>query len=76
MDTGNLSAFTADQLNELFINSRIAKFRNDAPQYWEINDCLFFMKNVEFNAGTDERAKNTYPYCFGTETSKWALACG
>lgn len=71
MDTGNLSAFTADQLNELFINSRIAKFRNDAPQYWEINDCLFFMNNVEFNAGTDERAKNTYPYCFGTETSKW-----
>ena len=29
------------------------------------------MNNVEFNAGTDERAKNTYPYCFGTETSKW-----
>ncbi len=20
---------------------------------------------------TDERAKNTYPYCFGTETSRW-----
>ena len=29
------------------------------------------MNNVEFNAGTDERAKNTYPYCFGTETSRW-----
>lgn len=29
------------------------------------------MNNVEFNAGTDERAKNTYPYSFGIETSKW-----
>ena len=67
----DLSAFTADQKNELFINSRIAKFRNDAPLYWEINDCLFFMNNVEFNAGTDERAKNTYPYSFGTDSSRW-----
>lgn len=29
------------------------------------------MNNVEFNAGTDERAKNTYPYSFGMENSKW-----
>ncbi|MCM0239139.1 leucine-rich repeat domain-containing protein, partial [Bacteroides fragilis] len=67
----DLSAFTPDQLNELFVNSRIQKFRHDAPQYWEIDDSLFFMNNVEFNAGTDERAKNTYPYCFGKVGSKW-----
>lgn len=62
---------TNEELNTLFINARIAKFRKEAPLYWDIEDCLFFMNNVEFNAGTDERAKNTYPYNFGTETSKW-----
>ena len=29
----NLSPFTADQLNELFINARIQKFPPEAPQY-------------------------------------------
>lgn len=62
---------TGDELNMLFVNARIAKFRKEAPQYWDVEDTLFFMNNVEFNAGTDERAKNTYPYCFGTEISKW-----
>ena len=62
---------TATTLNTLFINARISKFRQEAPLYWDIDDCLFFMNNVEFNAGTDERAKNTYPYHFGTPSSKW-----
>ena len=62
---------TGDELNMLFVNARIAKFRKEAPLYWDVEDTLFFMNNVEFNAGTDERAKNTYPYCFGTEISKW-----
>lgn len=62
---------TGDELNILFVNARIAKFRKEAPLYWDVEDTLFFMNNVEFNAGTDERAKNTYPYCFGTEISKW-----
>ena len=62
---------TGDELNILFVNARIAKFRKEAPLYWDVEDTLFFMNNVEFNAGTDERAKNTYPYCFGTETSRW-----
>ena len=71
LNTSDLAGKTDDGLNTLFINARIAKFRIDAPAYWDIDDCLFFMNNVEFNAGTDERAKNTYPYCFGTETSRW-----
>ena len=71
LNTSDLAGKTDDELNTLFINARIAKFRIDAPAYWDIDDCLFFMNNVEFNAGTDERAKNTYPYCFGTETSRW-----
>lgn len=67
----DLSGKSETEINNLFINARIQKFRKEAPDFWEINDCLFFMNNVEFHAGTDERAKNTYPYCFNAEGSKW-----
>nr|DAT09607.1 MAG TPA: tail protein [Caudoviricetes sp.] len=67
----DLSPFTADQLNELFINARIQKFRAEAPQYWDIDDAILHRNWVEFHAGTDNRAKNTYPYCFGNAGSKW-----
>lgn len=59
------------QKNELFIKARVQKFRLEASNHWEIEDCMYFANNVEFYAGTDERAKNTYPYNFGTPTSKW-----
>lgn len=67
----DLSAFTADQLNELFINSRGQLFRTTAPNYFDINDAVFHHNFVEFTAGTDQRAKNTYPYSFCQEGSKW-----
>ena len=67
----DLSPFTSDQLNELFINARIQKFRAEAPQYWDIDDAILHRNWVEFHAGTDNRAKNTYPYCFGNAGSKW-----
>ena len=67
----DLSPFTADQLNELFINARIQKFRAEAPQYWDIDDAILHRNWVEYHAGTDNRAKNTYPYCFGNAGSKW-----
>jgi len=71
----DLSVFTADQLNELFVNARVQRFRSGVGQYWDVNDTLFFMNNVEFNAGTDERAKNTYPYsfCMDGSTFKWRV---
>ena len=71
LSSADIKNKTNDDLNTLFINARVAKFRKEAAQYWDIEDCLYFMNNVEFNAGTDERAKNTYPYSFGIETSKW-----
>lgn len=67
----DLTGKNNDELNTLFINARISKFRREAPDFWHIQDTLTFMNNVEFNAGTDERAKNTYPYSFGMENSKW-----
>ena len=71
LSAADLSGKTNDELNTLFVNARIAKFRAEAPLYWDVDDTLFFMNNVEFNAGTDERAKNTYPYSFGTGTSRF-----
>ena len=67
----DLSAFTADQLNELFINSRKQLFRATVPEYFDIDDAVFHYNFVEFTAGTDQRAKNTYPYSFCTAGSKW-----
>lgn len=67
----DLTGKTNEELNTLFVNARISKFRQEAPEYWHIQDTLTFMNSVEFNAGTDERAKNTYPYSFGLDNSKF-----
>lgn len=71
LTTADLSDKTVDELNELFIVARIQKFRQEAVQYWDINDAIYHRNWVEFHAATDNRAKNTYPYCFGNEGSKW-----
>ena len=69
--SGDLSAFTAEQLNELFINSRKQLFRATIPAVFDIDDAVFHYCFTEFTAGTDQRAKNTYPYNFCTSGSKW-----
>lgn len=71
LTSADLAGKTNEELNTLFVNARISKFRQDAPKYWHVQDTLTFMNNVEFNAGTDERAKNTYPYSFGQDDSKF-----
>lgn len=71
LSSADLSGKTAAQLNELFISARIEKFRKESPLYWDIDDAILHRNWVEFHAGTDNRAKNTYPYCFGTAGSKW-----
>ena len=67
----DLSAFSAEQLNEMFINARVQMFRAEAPKYWDIDDAILHRNWTEFHAGTDNRAKNTYPYNFGNADSKW-----
>lgn len=59
---------TADEVNALFIEARTDRFRQEGHLYWNIDDTLLFMANVELFAGTDERAKNTYPYTLGKTT--------
>ena len=69
--TDDLSVFTAEQLNELFISSRKQLFRATIPALFDIDDAVFHYCFTEFTAGTDQRAKNTYPYNFCTVGSKW-----
>ena len=54
-------------LNGLFKMARMAKFRTEQAQYWDINDSLYHQLFVEAVAATDNCAKNTYPYCFNNE---------
>lgn len=56
---------TVDELNELFRKARIQKFRQEMENYFDLYDAIFHRNWVEFNAATDNRAKNTYPYIFG-----------
>lgn len=69
--SGDLSALSADQQNEQFINARAQLFRATVPTMFDIDDAVFHYCFTEFTAGTDQRAKNTYPYNFCTEGSKW-----
>lgn len=67
----DISGYTDNALNTLFINARVSLFVATSPTYWDIDDSVLAYVDTEFRAGTDERAKNTYPYTFGTPTSKW-----
>lgn len=67
-----LTGKTADEATALFVEARIDKFRQEVSSFWNIDDTLLFMSNVELFAGTDERAKNTYPYTLGLDgDGKW-----
>ena len=67
----DLNTFTTDQLNEKFISARTSLFHATIPAIFDIDDAVFHHNFVEFTAGTDQRAKNTYPYSFCQEGSKW-----
>lgn len=71
LTAAGLEGNTDDEKNELFKNARITKFRLEAAEYFDIEDAAFHHAWSEFAAGTDNRAKNTYAYNFGTSTSKW-----
>lgn len=67
----DLSVFGIDDLNKLFINARKRLFRDTVPAHFDIPDAIFHHNYTEFTAGTDQRAKNTYPYNFCLAGSKW-----
>lgn len=44
------------------IAARKAKFRAEAGNYWDVNACLFHSCFCELVGGTDNHAKNSYPF--------------
>lgn len=66
-------ASSVQEKNEIFKKARVIKFRNEAPKWWDIDDATFHHCWMEFFAGTDQRAKNTYPYSYQTKDSEGNL---
>jgi hypothetical protein len=77
LTSSDVEGKTAEELNELFKKARIQKFRQEMEYYFNLKDAIFHRNWVEFNAATDNRAKNTYPYIFDVldtttkEGNKW-----
>lgn len=65
LTTSDLTGKTTDELNSLFINARVAKFRAEVSKYFNVNSAIYHRNWTGFNAATDNRTKNTYPYIFG-----------
>ena len=65
--SADLEGKSIEELNTLFINARVRKFRQEVEKVgkFSIDDAIFARNWDEFNAGTDNRTKNTYPYVFG-----------
>ena len=51
-----------DTVNEQFRSARINRFRQNAHQYFKMDDALFHSCFILLIAATDNRAKNTYLY--------------
>lgn len=49
-----------DVLNDCFIKARVSYFAAHAGAYIDISDCIFHQTFLKLEAGTDNRAKNTY----------------
>ena len=67
----DLTPFANDVLNTMFVNARVALFRDTIPAHFDMADTILHHNFTEFTAGTDQRAKNTYPYSFLTDGAKW-----
>ena len=53
-----------DKCNDDFITARVSEFAEKAENYFSKKDIEFLMCFVKLIAGTDNRAKNTYLWCF------------
>ena len=63
LTTDLLSAATDDdERNVLFKKARLSKFRKEAGAHWDITNSIYHLAKVEFDAATDNKTKNTYPY--------------
>lgn len=56
------AAATLDEKNQVFVDFRINRFKEEAPNYWHINDGLFQLVFLLVNSASDNGEKNMYPY--------------
>ena len=69
LTTALLTAATDDdERNVLFKKARLSKFRKEAGAHWDLTNAFFHLAWVEFNAATDNLAKNTYPYLMDADS--------
>lgn len=60
-----LEGKTLNQKNELFISKRVERFKNEAPNHFNINDSLFQLAFLYIICASDNGEKNMYPYYLG-----------
>lgn len=59
---GTPTGSTLDEQNEWFKAQRRARFKAEAPNYWDIQDCAYHFVFCLLFGATDNFGKNTYPY--------------
>lgn len=67
------SATTLDEKNEIFIANRIARFAEEAPSYFCIDDAIYQYTFLYMLVASDNFEKNMYPYKMGllANDSRW-----
>lgn len=66
------AASTMQQKNEAIIKARVRRFKETMADYWNVDDTLFHYCFIMMFAASDNFAKNTYPYNFGSSiNSRW-----
>lgn len=73
IDASELDGMSVEEKNAYFISKRVEAFRNNAPNYWHIEDNMFYVVFMLMFGAKDNGIKNTYPYKFGTleSGSRW-----
>ena len=57
-----LNGKSIDEKNQIFIQKRIARFKEVASKYWDIEDNMFYIVFCTIFGAKDNGIKNTYPY--------------
>lgn len=73
ISASDIEGLTVEEKNTYFINKRVEAFRNNAGNYWHIEDNMFYVVFMLMFGAKDNGIKNTYPYKFGTleSGSRW-----
>lgn len=58
----NPSGNVWNDINQQFVDARIAKFKREAANYFKLDDAFYHQMFIKLIAASDNRAKNTYMY--------------